>query len=98
MVRLLIKDRRRRWHAEVPTEHLPETARSGHEDRVATGVAVRALLRTIPAAQRAVLVLRFHHQLSEREIAGVDARQPPKAQSLIRGECHCGNSAAGEHT
>lgn len=81
MVRLLIKGRRRRWHAEVPTDHLPETARSGHEDRVATGVAVRALLRTIPAAQRAVLVLRFYHQLSEREIAGVDARQPPRRKA-----------------
>lgn len=71
MVRLLIKDRRRRWHAEVPTEHLPETARSGHEEQVTTGVAVRALLRTVPAAQRAVLVLRFYHQLTEREIADV---------------------------
>ncbi|MET9789711.1 sigma factor-like helix-turn-helix DNA-binding protein [Streptomyces canus] len=48
---------------------------------MATGVAVRALLRTIPAAQRAVLVLRFYHQLTEREIAGVDARHPPRRKA-----------------
>ncbi|MDG4865841.1 sigma-70 family RNA polymerase sigma factor, partial [Streptomyces sp. T-3] len=43
----------------------------GHEEEVPTAVAVRALLRTVPPAQRAVLVLRFCHQLTEREIADV---------------------------
>ncbi|MFI7010830.1 SigE family RNA polymerase sigma factor [Streptomyces sp. NPDC050145] len=71
MVRLLVKDRRRRWSSELPTERLPEVPAPGHEEDVATAVAVRALLRGIPRAQRAVLVLRFYHQLTEAEIADV---------------------------
>lgn len=71
MVRLLIKDRRRKWHAEVPAERLPEVALPGHEDETATGMAVRKVIRLLPPAQRAVLVLRYYHQLSEEEIAGV---------------------------
>ncbi|MER5967239.1 SigE family RNA polymerase sigma factor [Streptomyces sp. NPDC002057] len=71
MVRLLVKDRRRKWHAEIPAEQMPEVALAGHEDRTATGVAVRKVLRLLPPAQRAVLVLRYYHQLSEEEIAGV---------------------------
>ncbi|MDV5142864.1 SigE family RNA polymerase sigma factor [Streptomyces sp. SBC-4] len=71
MVRLLVKGRRRKWHAEVPAEHLPESAHPGHEDTSTTGVAVRKVLQALPPAQRAVLVLRYFHQLSEEEIAGV---------------------------
>ncbi|GGY50564.1 SigE family RNA polymerase sigma factor [Streptomyces omiyaensis] len=71
MVRLLVKDRRRKWHAEIPAERLPEVAEPGHEDGTATGLAVRKVLLLLPPAQRAVLVLRYYHQLSEEEIAGV---------------------------
>ncbi|WP_055598945.1 SigE family RNA polymerase sigma factor [Streptomyces aureus] len=71
MVRLLIKDRRRKWHAEVPAEQLPDVAHPGHEDATATGMAVRKVLQTLPPTQRAVLVLRYFHQLSEEEIARV---------------------------
>lgn len=71
MVRLLVKGRRRKWHAEVPAEHLPEAAHPGHEDTSTTGVAVRKVLQALPPTQRAVLVLRYFHQLSEEEIAGV---------------------------
>ncbi|WP_079408523.1 SigE family RNA polymerase sigma factor [Streptomyces sp. 3211] len=70
MVRLLVKDRRRKWHGEVPAEQLPEVSFPGHEDQTATGIAVRQVLQTLPPAQRAVLVLRYYHQLSEEEIAG----------------------------
>ncbi|MHA4779109.1 SigE family RNA polymerase sigma factor [Streptomyces sp. MSC1_001] len=70
MVRLLVKGRRRKWHGEVPAERLPEAAHPGHEDTSTTGVAVRRVLQTLPPAQRAVLVLRYFHQLSEEEIAG----------------------------
>jgi RNA polymerase sigma-70 factor (sigma-E family) len=71
MVRLLAKDRRRRWSGELPTHELPEVPHAGHEDQVITSLAVRALLIRLPVAQRAVLVLRFYHQLTEREIAEV---------------------------
>ncbi|MET9970048.1 sigma-70 family RNA polymerase sigma factor, partial [Streptomyces sp. NPDC006356] len=53
----------------------------GHEEEVATAVAVRELLRTIPPAQRAVLVLRFYHQLTEREIADVLGCSPGTVKS-----------------
>ncbi|NGN68552.1 SigE family RNA polymerase sigma factor [Streptomyces sp. A7024] len=69
MVRLLGKDRRRRWSGEVPAGTLPEVPQPGHDEAVATRVAVRELLRSLPAGQRAVLVLRYYHQLTEREVA-----------------------------
>ncbi|MEN8649101.1 SigE family RNA polymerase sigma factor [Streptomyces sp. 21So2-11] len=81
MVRLLVKDRRRRWHTEIPAERLPELPGPGHEEQVATAVAVRELLRTIPPAQRAVLVLRFYHQFTEREIADVLGCSPGTVKS-----------------
>ncbi|MFE5912786.1 SigE family RNA polymerase sigma factor [Streptomyces wedmorensis] len=81
MVRLLVKDRRRRWHTEMPAEQLPEVALPGHEDQTATGVAVRNVLQTLPPAQRAVLVLRYYHQLSEGEIAGVLGCSPGTVKS-----------------
>ncbi|WP_028815493.1 SigE family RNA polymerase sigma factor [Streptomyces flavidovirens] len=81
MVRLLIKDRHRKWHVEIPAERVPEVLRPGHEDRVTTAVTVREVLRTLPAAQRAVLVLRFYHQLTEREIADVLGCSPGTVKS-----------------
>jgi RNA polymerase sigma-70 factor (sigma-E family) len=62
---------RRRWNGEAPTETLPEprpltqTADSGAEVRHDLRVAVRRL----PKRQRAVVVLRYVEDLSEREVA-----------------------------
>ncbi|MFI6285841.1 SigE family RNA polymerase sigma factor [Streptomyces sp. NPDC051018] len=81
MVRLLVKDRRRRWNGEIPAEQLPETPLPGSEDQLVTGVAVREVLRTLPASQRAVLVLRYYHQLSEKEIADVLGCSPGTVKS-----------------
>ncbi len=74
MVRLLIKDRRRRWSGELPTAPetmgafgVPGAAAAG--DVATTGVAVRAALRRLPADQRAAIVLRFYADLSEAQIA-----------------------------
>ncbi|MFD3533236.1 sigma factor-like helix-turn-helix DNA-binding protein [Streptomyces sp. NPDC058664] len=67
---MLIKDRRRKRHAEIPAERLPDVVAPGHEDETATGIAVREALRLLSPAQRAVPVLRYCHQLSEEEIAG----------------------------
>jgi RNA polymerase sigma-70 factor (sigma-E family) len=63
---------RRRWNGEQPTEDLPEPAisvdpysRSDNRDEL-----WRALGR-LPKRQRAVVVLRYFEDLSEREIADV---------------------------
>ena len=63
------KWRRRKWHGEVPTEALPEP--SGTDPYAATDVrlAIAAALATLPAAQRAVLVLRYFEDLTETQVA-----------------------------
>lgn len=59
--------RRRRWR-EVPTEHLPETTVRGPDtDRM----ALRQALATLAPRQRAVIVLRYYEDLTEKETAAV---------------------------
>jgi RNA polymerase sigma-70 factor (sigma-E family) len=61
---------RRRWRGEVPTEILPD--RAAWRDEFAASdlrhVVVEALHR-LPPRQRAVVVLRYYLDLSEREVA-----------------------------
>lgn len=60
---------RRRWHGERPTEILPERPAP---DRLAEHLERDALwqhVKTLPARQRAVLVLRFYEDLSEAQTA-----------------------------
>jgi RNA polymerase sigma-70 factor (ECF subfamily) len=60
---------RRRWHGERPTEVLPERATAdGLEERLERDALWRHV-RTLPARQRAVLVLRFYEDMSEAETA-----------------------------
>ncbi len=59
--------RRRRWHGEVPTEHLPDVAAE-------PGLAdlrhdVLSALAALPRGQRAVVVLRFYDDLTEAQTA-----------------------------
>jgi RNA polymerase sigma-70 factor (sigma-E family) len=62
--------RRRRWRGELPTRLLPE--RPGPDDanaRVDLQESVRRALATLPRQQRAVLMLRFHADLTEAATA-----------------------------
>jgi RNA polymerase sigma-70 factor (sigma-E family) len=60
---------RRRWRGERPTQVLPEQPVSDHTDRLVERDAVWRLLSTLPARQRAVIVLRYYEDLSEADIA-----------------------------
>lgn len=70
MQRMAWRSVRRRWRGELPTAVLPERADPADplSDLDRTDVVLQAL-RTLPAAQRIVLVLRYWEGLSEGEIA-----------------------------
>lgn len=81
MVRLLLRDRRRRWSGEIPSGDLPESAVSDPD--VATAESVRAALRTLPSDQRAALVLRHWLDLSEGEAASTLGCPPGTVKSRV---------------
>ncbi len=61
---------RRRWRGELPTADLPERATDGdaYAERDRADAVLQAL-RTLPAQQRVVLILRYWAGLTEAEIA-----------------------------
>ncbi|GAA3590629.1 SigE family RNA polymerase sigma factor [Kribbella ginsengisoli] len=69
----IAKSGRRRWHGEIPTEDVTEQVghRGDYAGTVATAVTLRRALAALPIDQRAVLVLRFYADLSERQTAEV---------------------------
>ena len=69
MARTAISWWRRRWRAEQPTADPPEVAVRDHTEHTDNRDLVLQALRTLPAAQRAVLVLRFHADLTEAQAA-----------------------------
>lgn len=60
---------RRRWNGERPTEELPEAGATGPD--LALRQDLLAALADLPRGQRAVVVLRWFEDLSERETAAV---------------------------
>jgi RNA polymerase sigma-70 factor (sigma-E family) len=60
---------RRKWHGEVATGALPDTATHDPYASSDTRAAVLAALATLPKRQRAVLALRYLADLSETETA-----------------------------
>jgi RNA polymerase sigma-70 factor (sigma-E family) len=69
MVRAAWRAGRRLWRREVPTLAPPERAGADPYDGTDTAHLVFQALRTLPAQQRVVLVLRYWAGLSEQEIA-----------------------------
>jgi RNA polymerase sigma-70 factor (sigma-E family) len=63
---------RRRWRSEVPTAQPPDVPANGdHSGSVDLKLAVADALRALPRGQRAVLMLRFHADLTEADTARV---------------------------
>ncbi|KAB2810765.1 SigE family RNA polymerase sigma factor [Pimelobacter simplex] len=60
--------RKRSW-SERATEVLPEKADGGHADAVVVRHSLLAALAELPPRQRAVIVLRYYEDLSERQTA-----------------------------
>ena len=60
---------RRRWNGETPTDVLPEptTTAAGADPHARHDL--RVAVRRLPKRQRAVVVLRYFEDLSEREVA-----------------------------
>ncbi len=61
--------RRRRSFHERPTDPLPERIGVDPAETVATHRAVVAALLTVPPRQRAAIVLRYYHDLTEAQTA-----------------------------
>jgi RNA polymerase sigma-70 factor (sigma-E family) len=61
---------RARWRREAPVEVVPDRAIGGDgQERQALADTVRRALATLPARQRAVLVLRYFEDLPEAQVA-----------------------------
>jgi RNA polymerase sigma-70 factor (sigma-E family) len=60
---------RRRWRGEVPTARLPDQAHPSHADAADTRTALAQALASLPRQQRAVLMLRYHADLTEAATA-----------------------------
>ncbi len=102
LVREFLSSRRRRWHGETPTAELPETpAAPGTE--VETGLTLADAVRELPRQQRAVVVLRYFHDLTEAETArtlgvavGTVKSHHARALVALRISEHLGDHVAGE--
>ncbi len=88
---------RRHWRGEVPSGQLPEAAGPDHYSIVDSRQALRAALAKLPPRQRAVVVLRYHQDLSEAQVAdllgvtvGTVKSQAAKALATLREQATLG--------
>ena len=81
MARLAIRWGRRRWRGEQPMAALDVVAVDDDSDGVDAADEAFRCLERLPAAQRAVLVLRFYEQLTEAEVARVLRCRPGTVKS-----------------
>jgi RNA polymerase sigma-70 factor (sigma-E family) len=84
---------RRRWRGEVPSPQLPEAAGPDGYTAVDSRQVLRAALAALPPRQRAVVVLRYHQDLSEVQVAellgisvGTVKSQAAKALAALRAQ------------
>jgi RNA polymerase sigma-70 factor (sigma-E family) len=84
---------RRRWRGEIPAASLPDVAAHDPYQNVDRRHAVRSALAGLPDRQRLVVVLRYHEDLSEQQVAellgisvGTVKSQAAKALAKLRGD------------
>jgi len=100
---------RRRWRGELPTEQVPEVAGPDSFAAVDSREALRSALGQLPPRQRAVVVLRYHQDLSEAQVAdllgvsvGTVKSQAARALATLRAQAalasyRTDNPAASSH-
>ncbi|MEU0674594.1 SigE family RNA polymerase sigma factor [Streptomyces sp. NPDC006172] len=72
LARAAARSARRRWWGEQPVEHLPDLAAAGDASAlVAERSRLEDALAQLPPKQRAVVVLRYYQDLSEKQVAQV---------------------------
>lgn len=70
LARAAARSARRRWWGELPVERLPEPPETGDEiAAVDERTRLEAALASLPARQRAAVVLRYCQDLPERSVA-----------------------------
>jgi RNA polymerase sigma-70 factor (sigma-E family) len=89
MLNTWVSWQRRRSRGELPTAKLPEAAGPDDFATVDSRQALRTALAKLPPRQRAVVVLRYHEDLSERQVADllgitVGTVKSQAAQALAR--------------
>jgi RNA polymerase sigma-70 factor (sigma-E family) len=84
---------RRKWRGESPTEVLPEAAARDAWGSVDDRMALASAVARLPRRQRAVIVLRFHEDMSEADVAatldcsvGTVKSQTAKALAKLRAD------------
>ncbi|MBV9097496.1 MAG: SigE family RNA polymerase sigma factor [Frankiaceae bacterium] len=85
---------RRRWRGEVPTGEVPDRM-AGHDEYAGLDrrSAVQDALSRLPRRQRAIVVLRYHEDMTETQVAhalgisvGTVKSQTSKAFAKLRGD------------
>lgn len=101
LVREFVSSRRRRWHGETPTADLPEEAAHPGSDTAAR-LDLADAVRALPPQQRAVVVLRYFHDLTEADTAqslgiavGTVKSHHSRALSALRVSEELGDPVAG---
>lgn len=89
------QSRRRRWWQERPTAELPDTAEPDATANVDGTETVRQALAQLSQAHREVVVLRFYHHLSERQMADALGISPGCNVSRLRSAASSCQSTVG---
>jgi RNA polymerase sigma-70 factor (sigma-E family) len=71
LINAWLDERRRPWRRETVTEVVPERAAPKSGSTTVDETGIMSLLRSLPARNRAVLILRFYCDLSVEETAQV---------------------------